>query len=304
MSREAPPDLSRPTAHALLHGIVLLWGCTAILGRVISIEAIPLVWYRLLIVVAVLAVIVPVRGLAIRIPARAALRYGVVGAIIGLHWLCFYGAIKQAGVSTAVLMLSTITFFTALVEPIAYRRRLSISEVVIGGIVVAGVALLIRVELRADLLGIALGLGSALFAAVFGVLNGVLARREPPERLMLYELTAAALVVTLCFAIVPSQFVAPWALSGADLGWLAVLAVLCTVIPQIWIIHVLRTLSPFTVSVSVNLEPIYALILVAILFPGEEALSTRFYVGAAVLFAVVILNGVRRSRAVPPPSLP
>ncbi|MBA3820978.1 MAG: EamA family transporter [Deltaproteobacteria bacterium] len=302
MSREAPPELSRPAAHALLHGVVLLWGCTAILGRVISIEAIPLVWYRLLMVVVVLAVVVPVRGLAIRIPARAALRYGVVGAGIGLHWLCFYGAIKQAGVSTAVLMLSTITFFTALVEPIVFRRRVSISEVVIGATVVAGVALLVRVELRADLLGIALGLGSAVFAAIFGVLNGLLAKREPPERLMFYELTAAALVVTLCFAFAPSQFVAPWALSGADLGWLAVLAVLCTVLPQIWVIYVLRTLSPFTVAVSVNLEPVYALILVALLFPGEEALSTRFYVGAAVLFAVVILNGVRRSRAASPPS--
>ena len=108
MSSEPSPDLSRPAAHASLQVIVLLWGCTAILGRQISIQAIPLVWYRLLVVVAVLAVLVPARGVAVRIPVRAAMRYGAVGAIIGLHWLCFYGAIKHAGVATAVLSLSTV----------------------------------------------------------------------------------------------------------------------------------------------------------------------------------------------------
>ena len=296
MSSEPSPDLSRPAAHASLQVIVLLWGCTAILGRQISIQAIPLVWYRLLVVVAVLAVVVPARGVPVRIPVRAALRYGVVGAAIGLHWLCFYGAIKQAGIATAVLSLSTVTFFTAVIEPVVFRRRVAASELVIGAIVVAGAALLIQVELHADPLGLALGLGSAVLAAIFGVANGKLAHREPPERLMLYELTAAAVVVTLCFAVVPSQLVAPWQLSPADAGWLAVLAVLCTVIPQVWIIHVLRTLSPFTVAVTVNLEPVYALILAAVLFPADQALGVRFYLGAAVLFGLVIANGIRKAR--------
>ncbi len=290
------PDLSRPAAHAALQVIVLLWGCTAILGHQISIEAIPLVWYRLLIVVAVLGVVVPLRGIALRIPPRAALHYSVIGAIIGLHWLCFYGAIKQAGIATAVLSLSTVTFFTAMFEPVVFRRRAAVSELVIGALVVVGAALLIQVELDADALGLALGLGSAALAAIFGVLNGKLARREPPERLMLYELTAAAIVVTLCFIVVPSQFVAPAELSAADAGWLVVLGVLCTVIPQVWIIHVLRTLSPFTVAVTVNLEPVYALLLGAALFPDDQRLSLQFYLGAAVLFGLVIANGVRKSR--------
>ncbi len=276
---------------------MLLWGATAILGRLISIEAIPLVWYRLLIVVAVLAVLVPIRSVPLRVPARAALRYGLVGAIIGLHWLCFYAAIKEAGIATAVLSLSTITFFTALVEPFVFGRRVAASELAIGAIVVVGAALLIQVELKAEPLGLALGLGSAVLAAIFGVLNGKLARREPPERLMLYELAAAAVVVSLCFVIVPAQFVAPWQLSPADAGWLVVLAVMCTVIPQVWIIHVLRTLSPFTVAITVNLEPVYALLLTAVLFPADQALSLRFYLGAALLFALVIANGIRKSLA-------
>ncbi|MDB4963566.1 MAG: hypothetical protein JWP01_3565 [Myxococcales bacterium] len=279
---------------------MLLWGATAILGRQISIEAIPLVWYRLLVVVVVLGIYVPARGLPIRIPRRAAIRYALVGALIGLHWLCFYGAIKQAGVATAVLSLSTVTFFTAAIEPLVFRRRLDLGEILIGALVVVAATLLIQLELRADSLGLALGLGSAVLAAMFGVLNGRFARQEPPERLMLFELTGAAIVVTLCFAFAPSQLVAPWELSGEDMVWLAVLGVLCTVIPQVWVIHVLRTLSPFTVAVTVNLEPVYALILTAFLFPDDQALSLRFYVGAAVLFALVIVNGARKARASPP----
>jgi drug/metabolite transporter (DMT)-like permease len=296
VSREPSPDLSRPAAHASLQVIVLLWGATAILGRQISIQAIPLVWYRLLVVVAVLAIYVPARGLRIRIPARAALRYALVGAVIGLHWLCFYGAIKQAGVATAVLSLSTVTFFTAIIEPLVFRRRVDVGELAIGAVVVAAATLLIQLELHADTLGLALGIGSAVLAATFGVFNGRLAREEPPERLMLYELTGAALIVTMCFAIAPSQLIAPWQLSGEDVLWLAVLGVMCTVIPQVWVIHVLRTLSPFTVAVTVNLEPVYALILTALLFPADQAPSVRFYVGAAVLFALVIINGARKSR--------
>ncbi len=282
-------------AQLQLQIIVLLWGCTAILGRQISIQAIPLVWYRLLIVVAVLAVYVPARGIALRLDARRALRYAAVGALIGLHWLCFYGAIKVAGIATAVVSLSTITFFTAIVEPIVFRRRVAASELAIGVVVVAAATLLIQVELHATPFGLALGLVSALLAAVFGVLNGKLAHDEHPERLMFYELTAALLVVSLCFPFAPSQLVVP---PAADLGWLAILAVACTVVPPIWIIYVLRSLSPFTVSVTVNLEPVYALILAALLF--GETLSARSYAGAGVLFGLVIVNGLRRAARASP----
>jgi drug/metabolite transporter (DMT)-like permease len=278
-------------AQIALQIIVLLWGCTAILGRQISIDAIPLVWYRLLFVVVVLGAYVPARGIPLRLPVRTALRYAGVGALIGLHWLCFYGAIKVAGIATAVLSLSTATFFTALCEPVVFGRRVRADELAIGAIVVVAASLLIQVELHATPLGLALGLGSAVLAAVFGVLNGKLARNDHPERMMLVELTAAWLVVSMCFAIAPSQLVIP---SVADLGWLAVLAIACTVVPQVWIIYVLRTLSPFTVAVTVNLEPVYALILAALVF--RETLTARTYAGAAVIFGLVILNGVRRAK--------
>ncbi|CAN5242128.1 DMT family transporter [soil metagenome] len=249
-----------------------------------------------MIVVIVLAGLVPLRGHSLRLPWKVARGYFGVGAIIGIHWLCFYGAVKVAGVATGVLTLSTIAFFTALIEPLRFKRRVDARELVIGGFVVAGAALLLTVEVEAKPLGIALGLASSLFAACFNVMNGALAHGgEPPERLMLYELAAAVATVSVCFAFVPAQFVAPWQLSAADRGWLLVLAVVCTVVPQVLILSVLRTLTPFVVAVATNLESVYSLVLAAILF-HDEPLTARFYLGAAVLFVLVGLNAVRKAR--------
>jgi drug/metabolite transporter (DMT)-like permease len=141
-------QLSRPAAHALLHVTVLLWGFTAILGRQISISAVPLVWYRLLVSAPVLAALVVVRGHRFAIPRRALVHYAIVGALIAAHWLCFYGAIKVAGLPLAVVSLSTISFFTALLEPIVFHRAVDRSELAIGAVVVAGVTALVYVELH------------------------------------------------------------------------------------------------------------------------------------------------------------
>lgn len=288
--------MSHARAQGALQVIVLLWGATAILGRQISISAIPLVWYRLLICVVALVAVVRLRELTLSLPRAKVVRYAGVGAIIGLHWVCFYGTIKVAGIATAVLTLSTVAFFTAIVEPIVFRRRVVVAELVLGALVVVGATALLQLELAVDATGLLLGLGSALFAAVFGVLNGKLAHAEPPERLMLYELAAAAVTVTLCFVPFPETFVAPWTLSGADIAWLVVLGIACTVIPQVWIIHVLRTLSPFTVALTVNLEPVYALILAVIVFPDDVPLTVRFYLGTAFLLALVLVNARLRVR--------
>ena len=289
-------ELSRPAAHVLLQLTVVLWGFTAILGHVISIHAVPLVWYRILFVIVMLAVVIPLRGHTLRGSWSSFWRAAVVGAFIGVHWLCFYGSIKQAGIAIAVLTLSTLAFFTAVIEPIVFRRPFAKDELAIGAVVVIGVGLLVKLEGHPDPLGMALGFGSALFSAIFGVLNGKLAPREPPMRLLFHEMLAAFAVVTLSFVIAPGELVAPWHLSAADVGWLAVLALFCTVVPQVWALIVLRTLSPFTIAVCVNLETVYALALGALLFPTTEKLSPKFYLGAAILLALVVVNGARRAQ--------
>jgi len=283
-------DLSRAGAYALLHVTVFLWGFTAILGRLISISAVPLVWYRLVIATAVLAGVVRWRGLQFRVPRGDAARYAIVGSLIGLHWLCFFGAIKVAGVPTAVLCLASVTFFTALIEPLVFKRRLAASELVLGTLVIAGVGLITTLEGKADPLGIVLGIASAVFAAAFGCMNGTLARRDRGERVMLYELGAALVTVTCAFAVWPETFVAPWQLGWLDALLIAALGIACTVWAQLWALRVLRTLSPFTVALSVNLEPVYSLLMVIAFFPASESPGWRFYAGAAVLIGLVALN--------------
>jgi drug/metabolite transporter (DMT)-like permease len=299
VSAEKP--LSPGAAHGLLHVTVFIWGFTAILGRLISVSAVPLVWYRIALVVVVMGALLVVRGLPLTTAPRTQRAFWGIGALVAIHWLCFYGCIKYAGVAVAVLCLSSVTFFTALIEPLVFRRAVLVAELLIGLAAVGGVALLVRFETKATPLGLALGLGSALFSAAFGTLNGVWSRGEPPERVTLHELGSGLLVTSLGFTT--WDFVPPWALSASDAGWLVVLAVVCTVFPWLTTLRVLGTLSPYTVALAVTLEPVYSLVLAYVLFPGEEQLTWRFYAGATALLGLVLLNAwlKGRLRAAPQP---
>ncbi len=289
---------SQRQAHALMHLTVLTWGFTAILGRLISMPAISLVWYRLLIVVAVMAGIVQVRGIRFFVPRSALRLYALVGVLISCHWLLFYGCIKYAGIAVAVLCLASATLFTAFIEPFLFRRSIRPSEIAIGLLVVAGVSFLVKVEANSDALGLAMGLGSALLAASFGTLNGKLAREARRELVTFYELSVAAFATALFFAFRPGDFVPFWEITTRDLALLGALAIFCTVFPWLWSLRVLETLSPYTFALAVSLEPVYAMSFAWFLFPGAERLSYRFYLGTALLLALVVANNIlNRPRA-------
>ena len=183
-----------------------------------------------------------------------------------------------------------MTFFTALLEPWAFRRSVIGHELAIGIAAVVGVALLVRYEAQSDVLGLALGLGSSLFAAAFGTVNGRFAQEDVPEQVTFYELLAATAVTSVALLFFPSQWVAPWQLSLRDGLSLLALSFFCTVLPWLWSLKVLRRLSPYTVSLAVSLEPVYSLVLAYFLFPGSEQLSVRFYWGAGSLVGLVLLN--------------
>ncbi len=288
------PPLSLRGAYALLHLTVLLWGFTAILGKSFSIGAVPLVWYRVVLVVAVMAGVLAFRGISFRQPR--VWRLYAVGALVGLHWLMFYGCIREAGVAIAVLCLATLTLFTAIFEPLIFRRPFRVYELLLGAVVLAGVVLLVKVEAKASVTGWGLGIGSALFSAAFGALNGKFARTEVAERVTFYELQGAVVVTSLFFVVWPEKFVPPSALSLQDVGMLAVFVVGCTVLPWLWSLRVLQVLSPYTVSLAVALEPVYSMAMAVWLWPETEKLSLRFYAGSAVLIGLGPLNGWLKRR--------
>jgi drug/metabolite transporter (DMT)-like permease len=281
-----------------MHLTVFVWGFTAILGRLISISALPLVFYRLVVVVSVMPFIIRWRGLPLSVSAAHLRKFAVVGTLVAIHWLCFYGCIKYAGIAVAVLTLSTLTFFTALLEPLVFKRRVSVPELIIGFGVMLGVSVLIKVETQTDSLGLALGLGSALFSAGFGVLNGRLAREARGEVMTFWELLAAGVVTAVVFVVRPADFVAPWTLSLGDVGLLLLLGIGCTVLPWLWNLRVLKTLSPYALALAVSLEPVYSMALAWFIFPNAEQLTWRFYAGSSVLIALVAVNTwLRRPRA-------
>jgi len=292
-----PTPLKNGPTHALMHLTVFVWGFTAILGRLISLSAVPLVFYRLVIVITVMPLVIWWRGLSMKVSGPTLRRFAVVGALVALHWLLFYGCIKYAGVAVAVLCLSTITFFTAVLEPVVFRRRASSSELLIGFGVMLGVGFLVKVETNTDFVGLAMGLGSALFSASFGVLNGQLARETRGEVMTFWELSAATVVTALFFALQPQSFVSPLALTLRDAGLLLGLGIGCTVLPWLWNLRVLQTLTPYALALAVSLEPVYSMVLAWFFFPDAEQLTWRFYAGCAVLLGLVAFNTWRKRPA-------
>ncbi|MFO0678920.1 MAG: DMT family transporter [Polyangiaceae bacterium] len=291
--------LSRPRAHALLHVTVALWGLTAILGKTITVGALALVFYRVTIVAVLMAAIMFRRGVSFRLSTRRALEFFGAGTIVALHWIFFYGAVKTAGVAIAVLCLSTLSFFTALIEPIFFRRRVRASELLLGAFVVLGVVLIVRMEVHGTAVGYAMGIASSFFSAAFGAWNGHLMVHERSERVTFFELSSAAVVCGLVF-VPMGGFVAPWNVTPRDWALLAFLSVACTLLPWLWTLRVVKTLSPYTISLAIALEPVYSIVLAYALWPGEERLTPRFYVGSSILLALIVVNAWLKERFAPP----
>ncbi|MFI4969898.1 MAG: DMT family transporter [Lysobacterales bacterium] len=286
-----------PTARAQLqiHFCVLLWGFTAILGKLISLDALPLVWWRMLIVVAALALLPRTwRGLR-AIPPRLALAYAGIGVLVALHWLTFYGSIKLANASVGATCIALATPFTALIEPKLAGRRFSIRELALGITVLPGVALVAGGVPASMRLGIAVGALSALFVALFGSLNKRLVEHGDALAVTGLELGAGTLALTLIAPLVALAFPSfggnPFVFPGMRDGLLLLaLALACTLLPFTLALVALRHMSAFAAQLATNLEPVYAIVLAAVLLGEQRDLTPTFYLGAAVILGAVFAH--------------
>lgn len=296
-------------AQAQIHFCVLLWGFTAILGKLISLPALPLVWWRMLIVVAALALLPKVwRGLR-AMPARLLWSYAGIGVLVALHWLTFYGAIKLANASVAATCIALATVFTALIEPKLAKRPLSKRELALGVAVLPGVALVVGGvphEMRA---GIAVGALSALLVALFSSLNKRLVEHGDPLTVTALELGAGTLALTALAPVMPLLFPAfageLLVLPGArDAALLVLLSLVCTLLPFALSLVALRHMTAFAAQLAINLEPVYAIVLAIALLGEQRELSGLFYVGVAIILSAVFVHPlISRPRAVSQPEL-
>jgi drug/metabolite transporter (DMT)-like permease len=279
-----------------LHISIFLAGMTGILGKLIELPEGPLVWFRMLLTSVMLAAYLWLRGELPRISPKEALKIAGVGALIALHWIFFYGSVKYANVSIAVVCFALTGFFTTIFEPFIDRRRIHARELLFSLITVCGIVLIFHFDTQFRT-GIVLGVLCAAFAALFTIAMKRVGKNHTSTTMLLYQMIGGFAFLSLAapgyLALFPGIPLAP---STMDLLYLVLLSSFCTIGMFLLQIQALRKISAFTVNLSFNLEPIYSIILAIILFDEAAELGPAFFVGLGLICASVALQSIAAAR--------
>lgn len=279
-----------------LHFIVFIWGFTAVLGALITLEALPLVWFRMCIAVGIILIYAAITKAPLKVSFKTLMGFLVAGLIIALHWFTFFQAIKVSNISVTLACLSTGAFFTSFLEPIFFGRKVVIYEVMFGLLVIGGLYMIFHFEGN-YLNGILLALSSAFLSASFSIINGKYATQYSPVTISFYELLGGIFFFSVYLLYSGSFTYEFFQVSADDWMWLFILGSFCTAYAFIASVHVMKYLSPYTVMLTINMEPIYGIILAVLVFNEKEKMSHWFYIGAGIILTTVILNGILKNRA-------
>ncbi|MBC6697715.1 DMT family transporter [Hymenobacter puniceus] len=284
-----------------LHFIVLLWGFTAILGKLISVPPVELVFWRTLLAATGLAVLLVARRQPWRVAGREALKMLGIGALVAAHWITFFLAARLSSVSVCLAGLATLALWTSLLEPLVLWRRVRLYEVGLGLLTMVGLYLVSQAELD-QMAGLLVAILSAGLSALFSVLNSQLVKRHTPFQLTLYEMSGACLSIVLFMPIYSQYFTGgqglQLGLQGYDWLWLLLLAGVCTVYAFSTSVELMKRISAFVVNLTINLEPVYGILLAVLMYTlripgfGQEKLSTGFYLGTVVILLSVLIHPV------------
>jgi drug/metabolite transporter (DMT)-like permease len=277
-------------AYIELHIAIFLFGFTAILGKLIQLSEFEIVWYRLIFTSISLLFIPRIFRYIKSIPARERWKLAGIGMIVTLHWICFYGSIKYANVTVALSVLSTTAFFTAILEPLMLKTRFSWTQVILGVMIIPGMFLIFSFG-SIYITGIILALFAAILASLFSVLNKRMVQKHHPLAITFIELGSGWLFLTIIF---PFYFL----LSGItvslpsahDFLYLVILALLCTTIAYYLALKALKHLSAFTSNISINLEPVYGIIMAMLIFSEQKEMNIGFYLGAVIIILSIFIH--------------
>lgn len=272
-----------------LHLVVFLFGFTGILGKLITLTSDWLVWYRMAIAFVGLAIFGFISG-HFKVPAKKMVTLWGIGGITAFHWICFFEAIKLTNVSVALACVSSSAFFTAALEPLFFRQKVKVAELVLGLFVIVGVSLMFQVE-AGNVWGIIVAVTAAFLAAFFTVLNGIQIKTTHAVSISIHEMLGGVGVISIYFLITGkwNSFQIP---GFNDTAWLLVLGLVCTAFAYVMATWVMKQLSPFTVAMAVNLEPIYAIIMAFIFFNEYEEVNIYFYLGTVIILASVFAKSI------------
>ena len=276
--------------YLMLHLIVLIWGFTAILGLLISLPAIELVFYRTLIASVGVAAIFLIKKKSLLLPFDQMIKVVAVGFVIALHWILFFWSARVSTASVCLAGMATTSLWTAFVEPVFNRTKIKWYEVGLGLMVISGLLVIFSFE-TGYWLGISMALGSAFLAAVFSVLNSRLAHRHSPYQITLYEMAGACLF-TVLFMPVYTYFLTDQGLQliwqGYDWFWLLILGGICTVYAFSVSVELMKRLSVFSINLTINLEPVYGIVLAVLIFGESEKMTPQFYIGTGIILVSVL----------------
>ncbi|MDE0966901.1 MAG: DMT family transporter [Flavobacteriaceae bacterium] len=279
-----------------LHFLVFIAGFTAILGEVISITSIALVWHRMFIALILTFLFLVFKRYNLQITFRSLIKFSLAGIIIALHWITFFEAIEQSNISITLAMFSTGAFFASLIEPIFFKRKVRAVEIILGFLVICGVFIILNTNID-SIVGVVLGIISALLASLFSVLNGKLVQNNNPFVISFYEFLSGVvfIFIYLTFSGTLSELSITTFISY-DYFYIFLLGSICTAYAFIASVHILKYLSPYTLVLTYNLEPVYGIVLAIFIFPENEKMEFSFYIGSIIIFSTIIINSLIKYR--------
>ncbi len=286
---------SRAKNILLMHFVILIFGFTGILGKLITIEAIPLVFWRTLIGGGAIYVWLKMRRKISKKSTSDVLKMGGIGLLVAIHWITFFASIKISNVSVALTMLATSPMFIGFLEPLIFKRKIDWRELTVAAVVLVGVGTIFSFNTTYHE-GMILGIISAFFASLFATLNGVLIKTHDASNISLVELLTASAAIFILLFFTGEVNWELFVLSSQDWFWITILALVATSFAFIAFTSIMKVLTPFTTSVAINLEPIYSIILAVMIFGEEEIMGTRFYIGASIIIGAVMLNTILKRK--------
>ncbi len=279
----------------LLHFTVFLWGFTGILGKLIKTDSTTIVILRTLIASVVIYLYLALKGKLKRVKRKNLVGYLGIGGLIAIHWVTFFESIKVSNVSVALICLASSSFFVAILEPIIYGKKIKTYELLLGLTVISGLSMIFNFESEYEL-GIILSLCSAFFAALFTVLNAKFVKEDDAAHITLYEMLGAFVCTAIYYSLQDNTMMSILTMDNLDWFYTIILGTICTAFAFLMGVYVMKELSPYTITISINMEPIYSILLALVIFKEDEKMSLGFYLGGLVILFTIFMNAYLKSK--------
>ena len=278
-----------------LHLMVVILGLTGVFGKLISLSAIHLVWYRMGIAFISIAIFLAFKKQLFSISKKDFLGLLGVGALVTFHWLCFFESIKVSTVSVAVVCLATSSLFSALIEPFFFKRKFLFYEVIMGVLVVVALAFIMGTETK-YFWGYFYGIMAALLATLFTLFNAKYINKVGAAKITMIEMLSGVIIISCILFFQQDYTIFTNKISITDLTYLVILGTICTALVFVWLTEIMRHITPYSLIMAINLEPVYSIIFALIIFGDNELMSSSFYLGSCVIIGIVFLDGYLKNR--------